>query len=62
MAFIAGATVVRDASGDIGEYLNGTFMDCTNRQCQYGLQNSFQVCYISKRQSYVNKIHKFKSK
>lgn len=48
MAFIAGATVVRDASGDVSEYLNGTFMDCANRQCQYGLQNSFQVCYASK--------------
>lgn len=43
IAIIAGAVVVRDASGDVSELLNGTFVDCANRTCMYGLQNNFQV-------------------
>ena len=43
MAVIAGMTVLRDASGDITEAYNGTFGDCINRTCIYGLQNNFQV-------------------
>lgn len=45
MAVMVGASVVRDASGDINDILNGTwnFLDCTNRTCEYGLMNSFQV-------------------
>uniref|UniRef100_A0A0A9WLJ8 Bumetanide-sensitive sodium-(Potassium)-chloride cotransporter n=1 Tax=Lygus hesperus TaxID=30085 RepID=A0A0A9WLJ8_LYGHE len=45
MAFISGSSVLRDASGNVTEYLNGTgtFSNCTGRECLYGLQNSFQV-------------------
>uniref|UniRef100_A0A1B6I7U9 SLC12A transporter C-terminal domain-containing protein n=2 Tax=Homalodisca liturata TaxID=320908 RepID=A0A1B6I7U9_9HEMI len=43
MAFVAGSCVLRDASGDVNEYLNGTFTDCSQRTCDYGLQNNFQV-------------------
>lgn len=43
MAFIAGACVARDASGDVTEFLNGTFRNCTDRKCEFGLQNNFQV-------------------
>lgn len=45
MVFIAGAVVVRDASGIVDEAVNGSqaFLDCANRTCAYGLQNSFQV-------------------
>ncbi|BES94251.1 Amino acid permease [Nesidiocoris tenuis] len=45
MALLSGSAVLRDASGNVTEYLNGTgtFADCSNRTCMYGLQNSFQV-------------------
>lgn len=43
MAFITSITVVRDATGNVSDYLNGTFTNCTNVSCIYGLQNSFQV-------------------
>ncbi|XP_049837763.1 bumetanide-sensitive sodium-(potassium)-chloride cotransporter-like isoform X10 [Schistocerca gregaria] len=43
MAFIAGATVVRDASGNVHEISDQTFLNCTGRTCKWGLQNSFTV-------------------
>jgi len=43
MAILAGAVVVRDASGNVTELVNGTFTNCTNRECNWGLHNSFQV-------------------
>ncbi|KAL1139743.1 hypothetical protein AAG570_006721 [Ranatra chinensis] len=44
MAIVAGATVVRDASGNVTDYINGTFTNCSGEvTCEYGLQNSFQV-------------------
>lgn len=43
MAIMAGACVLRDASGNVTELFNGTFTDCTDRKCNWGLQNSFQV-------------------
>ncbi|XP_047121744.1 bumetanide-sensitive sodium-(potassium)-chloride cotransporter-like [Schistocerca piceifrons] len=43
MAFIAGATVVRDASGYVHEISDQTFLNCTGRTCKWGLQNSFTV-------------------
>lgn len=43
MAFIAGFTVSRDATGNVEDFLNGTFKNCTPGECAYGLQNSFQV-------------------
>lgn len=43
LAFMAGAVMERDASGNITELINGTFTDCVDRHCPWGLQNSFQV-------------------
>ncbi|CAD7082120.1 unnamed protein product [Hermetia illucens] len=45
MLFIAGATVARDATGNVNDTLNGSyaFLDCSHAVCKYGLQNSFQV-------------------
>ncbi|XP_054270805.1 bumetanide-sensitive sodium-(potassium)-chloride cotransporter-like [Macrosteles quadrilineatus] len=43
MAFMMGASVLRDASGKVEEYFAGNFTDCATRKCDYGLQNNFQV-------------------
>lgn len=43
MAVIAGFTMARDATGNVEDYLNGTFLNCSVGECKYGLQNSFQV-------------------
>ncbi|CAH0552698.1 unnamed protein product [Brassicogethes aeneus] len=43
MAIVAGFCVLRDASGKVEDYVNGTFPDCTRENCTYGLHNSFQV-------------------
>lgn len=44
MVFIAGAVVVRDATGNATHAVNGSldFLNCTG-ECEYGLHNSFQV-------------------
>lgn len=46
MAVITGGTVARDATGNVEDFLNGTFRNCTPGECMYGLQNSFQVSLI----------------
>lgn len=45
MAIFAGATVARDATGNIHDMFNGSkaFLDCVPGLCKYGLHNSFQV-------------------
>ncbi|XP_037030333.1 bumetanide-sensitive sodium-(potassium)-chloride cotransporter isoform X2 [Bradysia coprophila] len=45
MVLIAGAVVVRDATGNVEDAVNGSlaFLDCANQTCKYGLQNSFQI-------------------
>lgn len=45
MVLIAGAVVVRNATGNVDDAVNGSlaYLDCANRTCEYGLQNSFQV-------------------
>ncbi|KAK9507128.1 hypothetical protein O3M35_008934 [Rhynocoris fuscipes] len=43
MAVVTGAMVVRDATGNVADYLNNTFTNCNDTVCPYGLQNSFQV-------------------
>ncbi|CAB3385408.1 Hypothetical predicted protein [Cloeon dipterum] len=40
---IAGAAVVRDASGNVMEIAGWQFANCTGRHCDWGLHNSFQV-------------------
>ncbi|XP_030752173.1 bumetanide-sensitive sodium-(potassium)-chloride cotransporter [Sitophilus oryzae] len=46
MAVFAGCTVMRDASGKVDDYLNGTLSDCAPN-CTYGLQNNFQVIQLT---------------
>lgn len=48
IAVVAGATVARDATGNVTQYLNGSwdFLDCEIGECQYGLHNSFQVIQL----------------
>ncbi|RZC38431.1 bumetanide-sensitive sodium-(potassium)-chloride cotransporter, partial [Asbolus verrucosus] len=43
MALVCGFTVVRDATGNITDYLNDSVPNCTVQDCHYGLHNSFQV-------------------
>lgn len=45
MAVLAGATVAREATGNVLDTLNGStaFLDCSAGNCNYGLLNSFQV-------------------
>ncbi|XP_075164790.1 sodium chloride cotransporter 69 isoform X2 [Haematobia irritans] len=45
MVLMAGATVARDATGNVTDIVNGSFafLDCVNQTCEYGLSNSFQV-------------------
>lgn len=43
MAIMAGWTVARDATGDVADLANNTFLNCTDIHCEYGLHNSFQV-------------------
>nr|CAD7194894.1 unnamed protein product [Timema douglasi] len=43
MAVLCGATVHRDASGVVEELLDGSFTNCTDRRCLWGLQNDFQA-------------------
>lgn len=45
MAIAVGATVARDATGNLQDTLNGSlaFLDCAPGQCHHGLHNSFQV-------------------
>jgi solute carrier family 12 sodium/potassium/chloride transporter 2 len=41
-AIICGATMMRQATGNIEDLYNGTLTNCTEG-CDWGLQNSFQV-------------------
>lgn len=43
MAVMAGAVISRDATGNIEQLADWSFLDCDGRNCTYGLQNSFQV-------------------
>lgn len=44
IAVIAGWTVLRDASGDVMDLMNGTLSECVvNNTCSYGLQHSNDV-------------------
>lgn len=43
MAVVVGATVARDATGNMTDFLNGTFLNCNPGECMYGSHNSFQV-------------------
>nr|CAI5860667.1 unnamed protein product [Callosobruchus analis] len=46
MAVVAGCTVVRDATGNVSDYVNVTSENwpvCEPGECKYGLHNNFQV-------------------
>jgi solute carrier family 12 (sodium/potassium/chloride transporter), member 2 len=49
MAVMAGSIVARDATGNLTDLVEGTFLNCRDangtsiRTCDYGLLNSFQV-------------------
>lgn len=43
MSIVAGCTVLRDASGNITNYVNGSWPTCSPGNCSYGLHNDFQV-------------------
>ncbi|XP_031332730.1 bumetanide-sensitive sodium-(potassium)-chloride cotransporter [Photinus pyralis] len=43
IAVISGFTVVRDATGNVTDYLAGNSTTCDPGQCRHGLHNSFQV-------------------
>ncbi|KAL5275699.1 SLC12A1 family protein [Megaselia abdita] len=43
MVLMAGATVARDATGNVTQLVDWSFLDCNSTLCEYGLQNSFQV-------------------
>ncbi|XP_075227429.1 sodium chloride cotransporter 69 isoform X2 [Lycorma delicatula] len=43
MAFLTGATVVRDASGLVDDLYINTAYQCTEKKCNYGLENTVQV-------------------
>ncbi|KAJ8973377.1 hypothetical protein NQ317_007190 [Molorchus minor] len=42
MAIVAGCTVLREASGNVSDYINGSWPECNNT-CKYGLYHSSQV-------------------
>lgn len=45
MAVCVGATVARDATGNIKDVFNGSeaFLYCAPGECKYGIHNSFEV-------------------
>lgn len=43
MAIVTGSTVLRDATGDVTDYANGSWPVCEPKTCEYGLLNNFQV-------------------
>uniref|UniRef100_T1H1D1 Amino acid permease/ SLC12A domain-containing protein n=1 Tax=Megaselia scalaris TaxID=36166 RepID=T1H1D1_MEGSC len=43
MVLMAGATVARDATGNVTQLADWSFLNCEHAICEYGLQNSFQV-------------------
>ncbi|GFQ90541.1 solute carrier family 12 member 1, partial [Trichonephila clavata] len=42
-----GFTMLRDASGDLAGFVNGTFPNCTFEPCDFGMQNNYQVMKMS---------------
>lgn len=42
-AIICGATMLRATTGNIEDLYNGTITNCSSGDCEWGLQNSFQV-------------------
>lgn len=43
MAVVTGCTVLRDATGIVDDYRNGSWPICEPNTCDYGLLNNFQV-------------------
>uniref|UniRef100_A0A1B6CXS0 SLC12A transporter C-terminal domain-containing protein n=1 Tax=Clastoptera arizonana TaxID=38151 RepID=A0A1B6CXS0_9HEMI len=43
MAVLVGWVVVRDATGSLDDYRQGTYRDCQGKDCKFGLHNAFQI-------------------
>lgn len=43
MGVMAGSVMARDATGNITQLADWSFLNCEGQNCTYGLQNSFQV-------------------
>jgi solute carrier family 12 (sodium/potassium/chloride transporter), member 2 len=43
MAVMAGSVIARDATGNVDQLADWSFLACEARNCSFGLQNSFQV-------------------
>jgi solute carrier family 12 (sodium/potassium/chloride transporter), member 2 len=43
MAVMAGSVMSRDATGNVADLADWSFLNCEAHNCTYGLQNSFQV-------------------
>lgn len=43
MAVMAGSVMARDATGNVANLADWSFLNCEASNCTYGLQNSFQV-------------------
>lgn len=46
MAVFVGYTVLRDATGNVEDYIYGNFTNCAAEACKYGSHNSFQVSLV----------------
>ncbi|XP_062565625.1 bumetanide-sensitive sodium-(potassium)-chloride cotransporter isoform X2 [Armigeres subalbatus] len=51
--FFAGGAALRDASGNITDLVNGTFVSCTSGNCEYGLHNDYTVMQLMSLSSAV---------
>lgn len=43
VVLFSGGAAVRQASGNISEFASGSYLNCTHRHCDYGLQNDYSV-------------------
>lgn len=44
--FFAGGAAIRDASGNLTDLVNGTFVSCTIESCPYGLHNDYTAMQL----------------
>ncbi|XP_046634344.1 bumetanide-sensitive sodium-(potassium)-chloride cotransporter-like isoform X2 [Daphnia pulicaria] len=43
VAIVCAATTVRQATGSIADFRNGTYLDCVSKNCTYGSYNDYQL-------------------
>ena len=44
VAIICAGTTKREATGNVADLQNGTYLDCVHNNCTYGSYNDYQVC------------------